>query len=123
MRDIIASEEYKFWKVLSRNSRFSENLLALDIRLLENYYKSLGYYDVNISSQSAQWSPCMELNDTQLWFHFVDDNDDLVFAVRNADHESNTIDGDDVQHGAERHWPVRLPPPADQIIPTSEETW
>ena len=54
LRDIIASEEYKFWKVLSRNSRFSENLLALDIRLLENYYKSLGYYDVNISSRSAE---------------------------------------------------------------------
>tara|TARA_A100001011_G_scaffold399717_1_gene509786 strand:+ start:1704 stop:3938 length:2235 start_codon:yes stop_codon:yes gene_type:complete len=54
LRDIIASEEYKFWKVLSRNSRFSENLLALDIRLLENYYKSLGYYDVEISSKSAE---------------------------------------------------------------------
>tara|TARA_Y100001970_G_scaffold290827_1_gene425879 strand:+ start:2398 stop:4632 length:2235 start_codon:yes stop_codon:yes gene_type:complete len=54
LRDIIASEENKFWKVLSRNSKFSENLLALDIRLLENYYKSLGYYDVNISSQSAE---------------------------------------------------------------------
>ena len=29
-----------------------------------------------------------------------------VFAVSNANHESNTIDGDDVQHGAERHWTV-----------------
>ena len=54
LRDIIASEEYKFWKILSRNSRFSENLLGLDVRLLENYYKSLGYYDVEISSQSAE---------------------------------------------------------------------
>tara|TARA_B100001564_G_scaffold71294_1_gene56616 strand:- start:5990 stop:8224 length:2235 start_codon:yes stop_codon:yes gene_type:complete len=54
LRDIIASEENKFWKVLSRNSKFSKNLLALDIRLLENYYKSLGYYDVKISSQSAE---------------------------------------------------------------------
>ena len=54
LRDIIASEEHKFWKVLSKNSKFSENLLALDIRLLENYYKSLGYYDVDVSSKSAE---------------------------------------------------------------------
>ncbi len=54
LRDIIASEEHKFWKVISKNSKFSENLLSLDIRLLENYYKSLGYYDVNVSSQSAE---------------------------------------------------------------------
>ena len=54
LRDIIASEEHKFWKVLSKNSKFNENLLSLDIRLLENYYKSLGYYDVKVSSQSAE---------------------------------------------------------------------
>ncbi len=54
LRAIIASEEHKFWKVLSKNSKFSENLLSLDIRLLENYYKSLGYYDVEVSSQSAE---------------------------------------------------------------------
>ncbi|MAW17147.1 MAG: outer membrane protein assembly factor BamA [Pelagibacteraceae bacterium] len=54
LRDVIASEEYKFWKIISRNSKFSENLLNLDKRLLTNYYKSLGYYDVEISSQSAE---------------------------------------------------------------------
>ena len=53
LRDIIASEENKFWKVISRNTRFSENLLNLDVRLLNNYYKSLGYYDVKILSKSA----------------------------------------------------------------------
>ena len=36
LRDIIASEEEKFWKVISRNSRFSENLINLDKRLLVN---------------------------------------------------------------------------------------
>jgi outer membrane protein insertion porin family len=54
LRDIIASEEDKFWKFLSRNSRFSENLINLDKRLLKNYYKSLGYYDVFITSSSAE---------------------------------------------------------------------
>ena len=40
LRDIIASEEDKFWKVLTRNTNFSQNLIDLDIRLLQNYYKS-----------------------------------------------------------------------------------
>ena len=57
LRDIIASEEYKFWKVISKNTKFSKNLIDLDKRLLENYYKSSGYYDVQISSQSAELKP------------------------------------------------------------------
>ena len=40
MRDVIASEEDKFWKVISRNTKFNESLIDLDKRLLENYYKS-----------------------------------------------------------------------------------
>ena len=54
LRDIIASEEDKFYKFISRNTKFTENLINLDIRLLNNYYKSLGYYDVKITSNSAQ---------------------------------------------------------------------
>ncbi len=54
LRDIIASEEYKFYKFISRNTRFSKNLNELDLRLLNNYYKSLGYYDVQITSSSAE---------------------------------------------------------------------
>jgi outer membrane protein insertion porin family len=52
--DIIASEENKFWKVISKNTRFSQRLVELDIRLLKNYYKSIGFYDVSINSKSAQ---------------------------------------------------------------------
>ena len=58
LRDVIASEENKFWKFLSRNTKFSQNLINLDLRLLTNYYKSLGYYEVVINSNSA------ELNET-----------------------------------------------------------
>ena len=54
LRDIIVSEEDQFWKVISKNSRFSQNRVELDKRLLRNYYKSIGYYDVNISSNSAE---------------------------------------------------------------------
>ncbi len=54
LRDIIASQEDKFWKVITKNTRFSENLINLDKRLLLNYYKSLGYYDVQVSSSSVE---------------------------------------------------------------------
>jgi outer membrane protein insertion porin family len=54
LRDIIASEEDKFWKVISNNSKFNEGQISLDKRLLVNYYKNLGYYDVEVSSTSAE---------------------------------------------------------------------
>ncbi len=54
LRDIVASEEDMFWKVLTKNTNLSENLINLDVRLLSNYYKSIGFYDVVISSNIAQ---------------------------------------------------------------------
>ena len=54
LKEIIASEEDKFWKVISKNTNFSQNLINLDIRLLSNYYKSLGFYDIKINSNFAQ---------------------------------------------------------------------
>jgi len=62
LRDIIASQEDKFWKVISRNSRFSENLISLDKRLLVNYYKSIGYYDVEVNSTSAELEDNTKIN-------------------------------------------------------------
>ncbi len=53
LRDIIVSEENKFWKFLTRNTILNTSNIELDMRLLENYYKSLGYYDVKILSNSA----------------------------------------------------------------------
>ena len=66
LRDIVASQEDKFWKIITRNTKFSENLVNLDKRLLTNYYKSLGYYDVSIESTSAELldSSNIELNYT-----------------------------------------------------------
>jgi outer membrane protein insertion porin family len=42
--DVIASEEDKFWKFISKNTNLSENIINLDKRLLINYYKSIGFY-------------------------------------------------------------------------------
>ena len=54
LKDIIASEEDKFWKVISKNTNFSKNLINLDKRLLNNYYKSLGFYDIDINSSAVE---------------------------------------------------------------------
>ena len=67
LRNIIASERDRFWKIISRNTKFSQNLMNLDIRLLKNYYKSLGYYDVDITSNVA------ELNEEK--------NIDLIYSI------------------------------------------
>jgi len=56
LRDIIASEEKKFWKVLSKNTYLNYNNIELDKRLITNYYKSLGYYDVQVLSDNAEIS-------------------------------------------------------------------
>ena len=42
------SEEHKFWKFISNKVYLNENLINLDKRLLENYYKNRGYYNVKI---------------------------------------------------------------------------
>lgn len=53
LRDVIASEEHKFWKFISKNVYYSESNVELDKRLLKNYFKSEGYYDVQVISSNA----------------------------------------------------------------------
>ncbi len=54
LRDIITSQESKFWKVLTKNTNLNESNIALDKRLLTNYYKSIGYYDVKVLSEIVE---------------------------------------------------------------------
>ncbi len=54
LRDIITSQEAKFWKVLTRNTYLNESNISLDKRLLANYYKSIGYYDVKVLSEIVE---------------------------------------------------------------------
>ncbi len=54
LKDVVASEEDKFWKFISKNTNLSESLINLDKRLLTNYYKSLGFYFVKVNSNLAQ---------------------------------------------------------------------
>jgi outer membrane protein insertion porin family len=66
LRDIIVSTEHKFWKFLSKNTNLNKNNIDLDKRLLINYYKSIGFYDVQILTTKAEVS---ETNDTTLTFN------------------------------------------------------
>ena len=54
LRDVIVSEEDKFWKFLTRNTNLNENIIELDKRLLTNFYKSSGFYDVKVTSGIAE---------------------------------------------------------------------
>ena len=54
LKNIILSEEYKFWKFLSGRKYLNEDLISTDQRLLKNYYLNKGYYNVKINSSFAK---------------------------------------------------------------------
>ena len=54
LRSIIASEEYKFWKIISGKKFLNKGLVNLDTRLLKNFYLNKGYYNVEITSSFAK---------------------------------------------------------------------
>ena len=54
LKRLIASSEYKFWKIISGRKYLNENLIKLDERLLKNYYLNNGYYDVEINTSFAK---------------------------------------------------------------------
>ena len=56
LRDVITSQESKFWKFLSRNVYLNYARIELDKRLLKNYYRNKGYYEVTISSSNVEYS-------------------------------------------------------------------
>ena len=52
--ELIASEEYKFWKFITKKVYLNKELVDLDKRLLENFYKNNGYYNVKILNSFAE---------------------------------------------------------------------
>ena len=53
--EVIASEEHKFWKFVSNKVFLNKSIIDLDTRLLQNYYKNLGYYKVKINNSFAEF--------------------------------------------------------------------
>jgi len=55
LRNIILSEESKFWKFISRKKYLNKDQIDRDERLLKNFFLNRGYYDVIINASSAQY--------------------------------------------------------------------
>jgi len=67
LRNVIVSEENKFWKFISSKKYLDQKRIQLDMRLLKNYYVNKGYYNVVIENSSAK---------------FLDNNTfDLIFTI------------------------------------------
>ena len=54
LRRIIVSAEYKFWKFLTGRKFLNEELVEFDNRLLTNFYKNNGFYNVQVNSSFAR---------------------------------------------------------------------
>ena len=55
LRNIILSEEFKFWKIISGKKFLNEGLINFDKNLMNNFYKNKGFYDVVIDSSFANY--------------------------------------------------------------------
>jgi outer membrane protein insertion porin family len=54
LKRLIASSEYKFWKIISGRKYLNESITLLDKRLLKNFYLNKGYYNAEINSSFAK---------------------------------------------------------------------
>ena len=54
LRNIIISEENKFWKFLSNRKYINQEVIEFDKNLLINFYKNKGYYNVSVNSVFAK---------------------------------------------------------------------
>ena len=55
LRNIILSEEYRFWKFISGKKYLNANLINYDKRLLGNFYRNKGFFNVLINSSFANY--------------------------------------------------------------------
>ena len=54
LKNIIISEEYKFWKFITGKKFLKEQLIEIDKRLLKNFYLNKGYYNVKVNTSFAK---------------------------------------------------------------------
>ena len=79
LRRVIASSEYKFWKIISGRKYLNENLVNFDVRLLKNFYKNNGYYNVKVNSSFAK---LLNENEFELIFN-IDAKSKIYFGNLN----------------------------------------
>ena len=54
LKNVIISEESKFWKFISNRKFLDNKRIKIDENLLRNYYKNNGFYNVKVNSTFAQ---------------------------------------------------------------------
>ena len=62
LKEVIVSQEHKFWKFVSRNVYINEELINLDKRLLINYFKNNGYFNVKIENSFVEFDKDSNFN-------------------------------------------------------------
>ena len=62
LKEVITSEEHKFWKFVSSNVYINEELINLDKRLLSNYYKDNGYFNVQVENSFVEFDKNSNFN-------------------------------------------------------------
>ena len=75
LKNVIISEEYKFWKFVSGRKYLNENVIEFDKRLLTNFYLNKGYYNVKINSSFAK---LLEDDSFELIYN-IESNDKFYF--------------------------------------------
>ena len=53
--NVITSEENKFWKFISNKKLLNKQRINLDKRLIQNFYKNKGYYQVKVLEETIQY--------------------------------------------------------------------
>ena len=76
LRRIITSTEYKFWKFISGRKFLNQNSVYFDERLLKNFYKNNGYYNVKINTSFAK---LIDNNNFELIFN-IDSGSKIFFG-------------------------------------------
>ena len=55
LKNIITTEETKFWKVISQSIYLNYDRIEMDKRLLTNFYKDNGYYNVDVTNSFVEF--------------------------------------------------------------------
>ena len=77
LKNVIVSEESKFWKFISNKKYLNPEQINLDLRLLEKFYLNKGFYNIEIKNSSAVFND----NHFNLIYNI---NAGKIFKIRDA---------------------------------------
>ena len=81
LKNVITSEEAKFWKFISQNKYLNYDRIELDKRLLTNFYKNNGYYKVKVSNSFVE----LKRNGAFKLIYTIDAGDKFLFNQLSLD--------------------------------------